>query len=101
MASSGELPGADLAGSIYPSADVAGSFLEVTEWPGHDAAELFEDADRTIAALRNQVEVLAALAGRLCPCPMPRRRPRPPRAPRPPPRVGITPRLLRLGGCRS
>ena len=45
-------------------ADVAGSFLEVTEWPGHDAAELFEDADRTIAALRNQVEVLAALAGR-------------------------------------
>ena len=64
MASSGELPGADLAGSFYPSADVAGSFLEVTEWPGHDAAELFEDADRTIAALRNQVEVLAALAGR-------------------------------------
>ena len=64
MASSGELPVADLAGSFYPSADVAGSFLEVTEWPGHDAAELFEDADRTIAALRNQVEVLAALAGR-------------------------------------
>ena len=40
-------------------ADVAGSFLEVTEWPGHDAAELFEDADRTIAALRNQVGGLA------------------------------------------